>query len=97
VGRLMRHSHESLRDDYEVSCAELDFLAETAWGLPGVLGSRMTGGGFGGSTVSLVRRDALDDFTQVLTARYEARHGFAPTVYATEACEGAGEIKSAEC
>ena len=96
VGRLMMHSHESLRDDYEVSCAELDLLAETAWGLPGVLGSRMTGGGFGGSTVSLVRRDALENFTRSITEVYEARYGFAPAVYATEACEGAGEIKGDE-
>ena len=57
----MRRSHESLRDDYEVSCPELDFLAETAWGLEGVLGSRMTGGGFGGSTVTLLRRERLAD------------------------------------
>jgi galactokinase len=94
VGRLMRLSHESLRDDYEVSCAELDLLAETAWRLPGVLGSRMTGGGFGGSTVSLVRRDGLENFTEAVTAEYEARYGFAPTIYATEACGGAGEVRS---
>jgi galactokinase len=96
VGRLMRLSHESLRDDYEVSCAELDLLAEIAWGLPGVLGARMTGGGFGGSTVSLVRRAALENFTRVITADYRARYGFAPTVYATEACAGAGEISCDE-
>jgi galactokinase len=96
VGRLMRLSHESLRDDYEVSCAELNLLAETAWGLPGVLGSRMTGGGFGGSTVSLVRRDALETFARDLNDVYEARYGFAPTVYSTEACEGAGEVRSDE-
>jgi galactokinase len=93
VGRLMKLSHESLRDDYEVSCAELDLLAETAWGLSGVLGSRMTGGGFGGSTVSLVRRDGLENFTKAVTAEYEARYGFAPTIYATEACGGAGEVR----
>jgi galactokinase len=96
VGQLMRLSHESLRDDYEVSCAELDLLAETAWELPGVLGARMTGGGFGGSTVNLVRRAALDNFTSVITTEYVARYGLAPTVYVTEACAGAEEISSDE-
>jgi galactokinase len=93
VGRLMRRSHESLRDDYEVSCAELDFLAETAWGLAGVVGSRMTGGGFGGSTVSLVRRDALDDYERTIKAEYARRFGHAPTIYVTEAGGGAEEIR----
>jgi galactokinase len=93
VGRLMRRSHESLRDDYEVSCVELDFLAETAWGLAGVVGSRMTGGGFGGSTVSLVRRDALGDYERVVTKQYAQRFGRAPAIYVTDAGDGAKEIK----
>jgi galactokinase len=92
VGRLMRRSHESLRDDYEVSCAELDLLAETAWGVRGVLGSRMTGGGFGGSTVSLVRRERLAEFESALTEAYQKQKGFAPTVYVSEAGGGAEEI-----
>lgn len=92
AGRLMRRSHESLRDDYEVSCAELDLLAETAWGVRGVLGSRMTGGGFGGSTVSLVRRDSLEEFERALAEAYRQRKGFAPTVYVSEAGRGAEEI-----
>jgi galactokinase len=92
MGRLMRRSHESLRDDYEVSCAELDLLAETAWGVPGVLGSRMTGGGFGGSTVSLVRRDRLAEFERALVEVYRGRMGFDPTVYVSEAGGGAAEI-----
>jgi galactokinase len=96
MGRLMRRSHESLRDDYEVSCAELDLLAETAWGVPGVLGSRMTGGGFGGSTVSLVRRDRLAEFEGALTAEYQRRMGFAPTIYVSEAGGGAAEVTSDE-
>jgi galactokinase len=91
-GRLMRRSHESLRDDYEVSCAELDFLAETAWSLEGVLGSRMTGGGFGGSTVSLVRRDRFADFERAVTREYLKRFGFAPTVYVSEPGGGAEEV-----
>jgi galactokinase len=92
MGRLMRRSHESLRDDYEVSCPELDLLAETAWGVAGVLGSRMTGGGFGGSTVSLVRRDRLEEFERALTQEYRKRKGFDPTVYVSEAAGGAEEV-----
>jgi galactokinase len=91
VGRLMRRSHESLRDDYEVSCAELDLLAETAWGVRGVLGSRMTGGGFGGSTVSLVQRDRLAEFERSLAEAYQKRKGFAPTIYVSEAGGGRGD------
>ncbi len=91
VGRLMRRSHESLRDDYEVSCAELDLLAETAWGVRGVLGSRMTGGGFGGSTVSLVQRDRLAEFERALAEAYQKRKGFAPTIYVSEAGGGRGD------
>jgi galactokinase len=94
VGRLMRLSHESLRDDYEVSCPELDMLAETAWGVGGVLGSRMTGGGFGGSTVSLVRRERLAEFRAALEAPYAARFGRPPTFYVSDAGGGAEEIKS---
>ena len=88
----MNESHVSLRDDYEVSCAELDLLAETAWGVRGALGSRMTGGGFGGSTVSLVRRDRLAEFESALVGEYQRRKGFAPTVYVSEAGGGAEEI-----
>jgi galactokinase len=96
VGRLMRLSHESLRDDYEVSCPELDVLAETAWGVEGVLGSRMTGGGFGGSTVSLVRRERLPEFRVALEAPYAARFGRLPTLYVSEPGGGAEEITSDE-
>ncbi len=96
VGRLMRLSHESLRDDYEVSCPELDVLAETAWGVGGVLGSRMTGGGFGGSTVSLVRRERLSEFRAALEAPYAARFGRPPTLYVSEPGGGAEEMKSDE-
>jgi galactokinase len=92
LGRLMRLSHESLRDDYEVSCPELDVLAETAWGVAGVLGSRMTGGGFGGSTVSLVRRERLAEFRAALEAPYSARFGHPPTFYVSDAGGGAEEI-----
>ena len=61
-GRLMNASHVSLRDDYEVSCQEIDILVDLAWKIPGVVGSRITGGGFGGCTVSIVKNDAVDTF-----------------------------------
>ena len=92
LGRLMNLSHASLRDDYEVSCAELDALAEIALSLDGVLGSRMTGGGFGGSTVSLVRRGALDEFKEVTAQEYARRAGIETTILVSEAGAGAGEI-----
>ena len=63
-------SHRSLRDDFEVSCAELDTLVEIAHGVPGVYGSRMTGGGFGGCTVSLVEEDRVDAFRSAIAAGY---------------------------
>jgi galactokinase len=96
VGRLMRESHESLRDDYEVSCEELDVLAEAAWGVEGVLGSRMTGGGFGGSTVSLVRRGRLGEFERAVREEYGRRAGREATVYVSEAAAGAEEITAGD-
>ena len=68
----MNASHDSLRDDYEVSCPELDLLVDTARSLPGVLGSRMTGAGFGGCTVHLVRADAVPSFIDALSRDYYA-------------------------
>ena len=62
-GTLMNASHVSLRDDYEVSCPEIDLLTELAWSCPGVLGSRITGGGFGGCTVSIVADEAAEAFS----------------------------------
>ena len=78
VGRLMYASHASLRDDYEVSCPELDVLVDLASELgaeKGVIGSRMTGGGFGGCTVTLVRTDAVDDVAQAIASRYQEKNG----------------------
>jgi galactokinase len=83
-GRLMDQSHRSLRDDYEVSCAELDGLVESAAGLPGVYGSRMTGGGFGGCTVSLVQEEYVEAFRKAV--------GGIAEVYVSGAAEGAGEL-----
>lgn len=79
-GRLMDESHASLRDDYEVSCRELDLLVEAAHAVPGVLGSRMTGAGFGGCTVSLVRTDAVERFRSEVARAYQEATGKAPEI-----------------
>ncbi len=98
MGRLMLDSHESLRRDYEVSCRELDVLVEIATtSLAGAtLGARMTGGGFGGCTVNLVRRDQLEDFRETITREYTAATGRTPNIYVSEAGEGAREVMSDE-
>lgn len=88
-GALMKESHLSLRDDYEVSCEELDFLAETAWATEGVYGARMTGGGFGGCTVNLVRPEAVTDFIAHVTAAYEAQFGIQAESYVVTPSDGA--------
>ena len=92
VGRLMAASHVSLRDVYEVSCRELDALVEAAAAVPGVLGSRMTGGGFGGCTVSLVRADAVDAFRSSVPSAYERATGRKTELWVTAACAGAGPL-----
>jgi galactokinase len=92
MGRLMYESHDSLRDDYEVSSPELDVLVELARDLPGVLGARMTGGGFGGSTVTLVRRAALQEFERALSEGYERSTGKRPAILVSEAGAGAAEV-----
>jgi len=93
AGRLMLKSHDALRDHFEVSCPELDLLVDLArervTKSGGVYGSRMTGGGFGGCTVSLVRTAQLDEITAGLCARYEAETGIAPTAFATRPAAGA--------
>jgi galactokinase len=91
-GRLMWLSHESLRDDYEVSCAELDIMVEIAADCPGVLGARMTGGGFGGSTVNLVRRGDLAEFKKKVSIEYHRRTKIEPDIYVSNPADGAGEI-----
>jgi galactokinase len=92
MGRLMDRSHRSLRDDYEVSCRELDVMVEIAGNFGGVLGARMTGGGFGGSTVNLVRRDALHDFRETVLREYNRATGRRASVLVSEPADGAGEI-----
>ena len=91
MGELMAASHRSLRDDYEVSCRELDIMVEIATGIDGVIGARMTGGGFGGSTVNLVRRDALDEFRGAIEERYRAVTSISPTILISEIGDGARE------
>jgi len=92
VGRSMRESHDSLRDLYEVSCRELDTMVEAAEGLPGFLGGRMTGGGFGGCTVNLVREESAEDFAKQIAGRYRQATGIDPQVYLCTAEDGAGEF-----
>jgi galactokinase len=92
LGQLMRASHESLRDDYEVSCPELDVMVEIASSIEGVYGARMTGGGFGGSTVNLVSREALGQFQEEVIDGYNKRTRKTPTIYISEPGAGAREI-----
>ncbi len=91
-GRLMWLSHASLRDDYEVSCRELDLLVEVAQKSRLVLGARMTGGGFGGSTVNLVPLEYVDEFTEKITTEYKQQTNIESAVYKTGAADGAGEM-----
>jgi len=89
-GQLMYESHASLRDDYEVSCRELDLLVELASTCEGVYGARMTGGGFGGCTVNLVRSDAVDRFENRITDAYARATGKTPDLFVCSAAQGAG-------
>ena len=88
-GKLMNESHISLRDDYEVTGAELDALAEEAWKIKGCIGSRMTGAGFGGSTVSIVAEDSLDEFEEEVGAAYRKRTGHMADFYIADIGDGA--------
>jgi galactokinase len=88
----MAASHNSLRDDYEVSCPELDLLVELALATPGVYGSRMTGAGFGGCTVTLAQRDAVEAMREELVPRYREETGLEPMLFATAPAAGASEM-----
>ena len=92
VKKLMHESHQSLRDLYEVSCKELDIMVDAAETLPGVCGGRMTGGGFGGCTVNLVRDKNADDFAQRIAERYRQQTSINPQVYLCTAEDGAREL-----
>lgn len=91
-GKLMNASHVSLRDDYEVSCEEIDILVDLAWSIDGVVGSRITGGGFGGCTVSIVKNDAVDNFVETIGAEYEKRVGHKAEFYVVDIGNGAGVL-----
>ncbi len=92
VGQLMYASHASLRDDFEVSCTELDVLVEIAQSIGdngGVIGCRMTGGGFGGCAVCLVKTEAVADISRVVAEKYQSRTGIAPTLFLSRPAAGA--------
>lgn len=91
-GQLMNESHISLRDDYEVTGIELDTLVEEAWKCDGVIGSRMTGAGFGGCTVSIVKNEAIDQFIEKVGDAYKEKIGYAADFYVVDIGEGAGVL-----
>ena len=92
-GKLMNESHVSLRDDYEVSCKEIDILVDLAWGMEGVIGSRITGGGFGGCTVSIVKNESVDTFVEIIGSAYEEKVGHQAEFYVVDIGEGARVLK----
>ena len=92
MGMLMSASHKSLREDYEVSCRELDLLVGSAQAQPGVLGARMTGGGFGGCTVNLVERQRVESFREAVSLEYQAKTQITPEIFVVETGDGAREI-----
>jgi galactokinase len=92
-GRLMGESHISLKNDYEVSCPELDLMVELAGQAGGVYGARMTGGGFGGSTINLVDKRAVAEFRDRIASAYEKSTGLSPQILVSTAAEGAGEAR----
>jgi galactokinase len=91
-GLLMQESHSSLRDDYEVSCAELDLMVELGGKARGVYGARMTGGGFGGCTINLVKAESCADFTNSVAREYERSTGVAPEIYICRTAAGVNEV-----
>jgi galactokinase len=96
-GALMRESHRSLRDLYEVSCRELDVMVEVAEDLPGYYGGRMTGGGFGGSTINLVDTANAEAFAEQISDRYQRATGVQPAVYICAAADGARLEPDSDC
>ena len=91
-GQLMNASHTSLRDDYEVSCKEIDILVDLAQAMPHVLGSRITGGGFGGCTVSIVKNDTVEKFVDEIGKAYEEKVGHKAEFYVVDIGDGAKAI-----
>ena len=91
-GKLMNQSHISLRDDYDVSCEEIDILVDLAWQIPGVLGSRITGGGFGGCTVSIVKDESVDTFIETIGKTYLEKVGHEAEFYTVDIGDGASRL-----
>lgn len=91
-GQLMNQSHISLRDDYAVSCDEIDILVDLAWAIPGVLGSRITGGGFGGCTVSIVKDEAVEPFIESIGKAYKEKIGHEAEFYTVDIGDGASRL-----
>jgi galactokinase len=96
MGELFEASHRSLQHDYEVSCDELDFLVDAALGIEGVYGARMTGGGFGGCTVNMMRPDVAAHFETEIARLYHERFGIQPRMYVCRPSWGAEEEKNLE-
>lgn len=94
-GKLMNASHESLKTDYEVSCPEIDLLVDLAQAMPGVIGSRITGGGFGGCTVSIVKNDTVDRFVKEIGSAYQKETGHEAEFYIVEIGDGARKLQEA--
>jgi galactokinase len=91
-GKLMLDSHRSLRDDFEVSCSELDLMVKLAEHVEGVYGTRMTGGGFGGCTIAFVESHRIEGFQQTVREGYERSTGCKPEIYICSAADGVGRI-----
>jgi len=89
LGQIMLQGHESMRDDYQITCNEIDFLVDMASTLPGCFGGRMTGGGFGGCTVNLVANGQIDEFSKAITQQYESKFGIHCSIYPCVAVDGA--------
>jgi galactokinase len=96
MGRLLVESHRSLQHDYQVSCEELDFLVDSALPIEGVYGSRMTGGGFGGCTVTMLRAETAANFCERIASAYQGKFGIVPKIYDCKPSAGAGELKDLE-
>jgi galactokinase len=94
VGSCMAESHLSMKNDYEISCRELDIMVEIASRRGGVIGSRMTGGGFGGCTINLVHTDSVEQFSKEIQSAYHQATGMTPEIYVSAAGAGVTEIHS---
>ncbi|MEW6130868.1 MAG: galactokinase [Acidobacteriota bacterium] len=94
MGKLMFESHESLKNDYQVSCAELDLLVDTAANISGVFGARLTGGGFGGCTVNFVRNETIQLFRKTIETAYQKNFQLTPTLYVVETGNGVEEVEA---